>query len=170
MNITIAINDWMEEYQKEHPDVSDEEAVLSLLLGADCSTAKAARLILVARELGQTQKDIVQPNKLLLQSGARADIAALYKRARVTVTTDTGVELEVRAYVGKTADQEDADAEIVLAQSPEGLDRAVKYCVNTIPGHIYGRFKIIAANDGQLVKVAEELKASIDEMVERLGA
>lgn len=171
MDITIAINDWLEEYQREHADVSSEEAVIALLLSAGCSTAKVARFVLVARELGQTQEDIVRVNKLLLQSGARADIAALYKQAKVKVTTDAGTELEIRAYVGKTSDQEEAEAELVSAQSQEGLDRAVRYCLNTISGHTFGRWKIIAAHDPELlVEVAEQMKANLDEMLERLRA
>lgn len=168
MDITIPINDWFEEYQRDYADVASEGAIFDLLLGP-FTTAKVARFVLVARALSRAPEDIIEPDKLLLQSGARAAIANMYKRAKTTVTTDTGTELEIRAYVGKTSEEEDAEAELVSAQTQEGLDRAVRYCVKTIPGHIFGRFKIIAANNGDLVEVAEELKATINEMLERLG-
>lgn len=167
MEITIPINDWFQEYQGGYADVSSEEAIFDLLLGP-FSTAKVARFILVARALGRTPEAIIECNKLLLLSGARAAVAQMYKRAKITVTTEAGTDLEIRAFVGKTS-EEDEDPLLVTAQSQEGLDRAVRYCLNTISGHTFGRFKIIVINDPLLlVEVGKQMKANLDEMIERL--
>lgn len=167
MNISIPIDDWLEEYQRQYVDLTSEAAIFDLLL-SKFSTAEVARFVLVARALGKTQEDIIEPDKLLLQSGARAAIANMYKRAKITVTTDAGTELEIRAYVGKLSEDE-GDDKLVSAQSQEGVDRAVSYCLNTIAGHTFGRFKIIVVNDPLLlVEVKQQMKAKLDEMVERL--
>ena len=60
------------------------------------------------------------------------------------------------------------EASYISAQTAEALERAEQYLLKTVPGHAWHRLLTIYENGGDVAAAAEDLKAKIDDMVERL--
>lgn len=184
--IQIDVTDWQEEFNRFEPDIKAQEDLFRCLTENGFTTGQVAKLAIIARLVGIAPDDILAPCKVLLYGGARADVALRIGAQRRIVETPSGKEYEVRAYVGipgrpKEFYGDDDDDEMaheiqgpetipayVDMDSEESLRRVERYLSNTLPGHIFGRFKIIMAANGDVETAAEDLKAKIDELVERL--
>ena len=189
--IRIHYGDWLDEYMQAEPDVSTEQKLIDALKGA--TSAQVARWAIVARERGEAPEDLIKPNKLLLLGGTQADIASKYAAQKRRVQLENGKKIDIRAYVGPVAKEEDSEAStdsdadpaadfeaaadfedqddnlfLVGALSAQGLERALYYLHHIVPGYVYGRLEIIAANRGDVQAAAQELIGQIERMVERL--
>lgn len=169
--ITIEYGDWLQEYREKERDMTSEANILTAI-EERCSTALAARLCIVAREQQHAPEDILPSNKLLLMAGGREAVSALVTSQLVEFETEDGKKYSARAYVadlpGDDEEEDEREHAFVEAQSIRGLENAERYLLNRVPGYIFGRLKIIALNGGDVQGAADTLKATIDEMVERL--
>ncbi len=181
MKIEIEAKDWEEEHDEVEPDISTADKLVEL--STKYSTPKVARMAIVAREKGLMPNDILPANKPLFQSGAWLAVSSLIKRRVEEKELPNGKTVEFREYVGVVRDEDghvvsdallnSADSSLttdlyVHAESDEGLERAIDYLLKRIPGYVYGRMCIVAANGGDVRKAADELKGKIDELVDRL--
>ena len=183
--IKTDITDWREEFLRHEPDIANEDSLIALVVDEGFQTGEVARMAIVARAMGAAPTDILKPNKLLLYAGGREQIGAIIKKQRITFEAPNGREYQVRAYVGLPHVPEERDGEdgnaldvkaiagmdekpMVTADSHAGLDRAVYYLLNTVPGHVFERLKVIATAGGDVGAAADDLKAKIDELAGRL--
>lgn len=186
LTVTIPINDWGNEYAEVEPKLLDQEDLVELLKQPHFSASKIGRLAIVARERGDAPQDIIPGNKLLLNAGAAVEISSIAARRKTTVELADGREIEVREFVAPYRDDEvdrlaNDNQDMGVNPSPDDYDgfvpvhstvantRATNYLLKKVPGYIYGRLAIIAANGGEVQEAAELLKDKIDEMVKRLG-
>lgn len=186
-SIVIPVGDWDEEYLKEEPDISSEDSLISLLQTTKYGPQKIGRLAIMARERGAAPEDIISANKLLLNAGAAVEVSAKAAAHKRKVELPDGREIEVREFVAPVrekgeghfeGDTQATDASpspqpdnepFVSVISDTARTRALDYLLKIVPGYIYGRLAIIAANGGDVHAAADALKAKIDEVVERLG-
>lgn len=181
--IKIPIGDWVDEYQQEEVNVATEEAIIEAQTKRDLNPLKLGRLVLVARERGDAPEDILPPNKSVLNGGAAVELSRMFARRRTSVKIGER-EYAMRELVAAVPEKEepaqDGDGEqadeavnvfggaFVAAQSDEGLSRAEKYLLERVPGYIWGRLLVIAANGGEVGALADILKEKIDDMVGKL--
>ncbi|MFA5153533.1 MAG: hypothetical protein WC554_13300 [Clostridia bacterium] len=176
--IKTDITDWQEEALRNELLPDSEESIYKALDNKNTS-AEIARGVIVAREKGIAPTDVIRPVKLLMQAGGQMDILQLAHRRKNKVTTKSGNEYEIPAYVGAVAEKVDEDSEdenekqeidnsFVNSQSLEGLQRAIDYMEKIIPGYVWGRLLIIYENGGDVRNEADKLKETIDEMVNRI--
>jgi hypothetical protein len=187
--IKIPIGDWVQEYDQLEVDVSTEEALIQTIASKQMSTIQAARLAIVARERGAAPAEMLPPNKLLLNTGGAMDIQGKIARRYKEVQLTNGSTVKVREFVApvrehlteepdeedqtteqlnRTAGQLPEDTGIVEAVSEIAHKRAYDYLLQRVPGYIYSRLKLIAANKGDVTEAANALKKEIDEMVTKL--
>jgi hypothetical protein len=163
LKVQIDITDWQKDSQKalitSEPDILNQ-------IEAGRSTGQVAKSAVVSREVGKAPKDIMKPNKLLFLSGAMVDIAQKVAGKKHKIQTESG-KYGCRDYVG--SHKKDDDNDFVRSNTDNGLDRAIMYLKRVVPGYIFSRFLIIHENGGDVLQHAEDLKAVIDDMVERLG-
>lgn len=166
LEVRIDVTDWKDEVQQEEIIITDVSDVVTLL-GEGKHTAKIARATIVNRELGNADDDIIRPNKILFQTGAIYDVSQIAMRQREEFETKTGKTYKVRSLVGSTGDEDD-DRNYVKVDSLESIERAEKYLLTKVTGHITNRLRIIAYNEGDVRGVADELKSRIDSIVHDL--
>lgn len=189
------ITDWRDECLRQEPTIETDDDLVRLTAKEGYSTAKVGRWAIVMRELEQAPDDIIKPNKLLMQAGARAEVATKVSSRKTWVEMPSGVRVEVRDHIGRphrgegepTGEKENGDnaltfeagVEAVIPQStPEppyvpggseaALRRATNYLENIVPGHIFERLKDIAFAGGDVEVAADALKDEIDRQVLRL--
>ena len=185
--IKIDVTDWAIEHDQIEPNISDEDRLIGLVTQAGMSTAKAARLGIIAREKELAPEDILPANKPLLNSGAAVALSSVIARRHIEAQTPSGNTYSVREFVAPVREEGEDDQMLRETQSnsvtppsltdesyapvhsEEAKGRAWDYLLKRIPGYIYGRLKIVAVNGGDVKAAADELKAKIDELVERLG-
>lgn len=182
--IKIDVTDWAIEHDQVEPDVSNEDKLIGLVTQGGMSTAKAARLGIIAREKGNAPEDILPANKPLLMTGGAVAISSVIARRHKEVQLENGKTFSVREFIAPVGENEEGHQQsdthersapsplpetFVSVLSPEARTRALDYLYKVVPGYIMGRLKIIAVNGGDVQAAANELKAKIDEMVERLG-
>jgi len=185
--IRIDITDWEQEFRENEPTIGTSDDVVELVLTDNFSTAKAARSALTSRALGLSPQDIVKTDKLLLQSGARAEIASKVTRRKRRVEGPGDRVYEIREFIGlpgrspEEADDErphaplavlppglEPERSFVPTDSKAGMERAIYYLLEIVPGHISARLTEIAAGSGDAMGVAEQLIDRIREIAERL--
>jgi hypothetical protein len=193
--LKIPIGDWMKEFVREEVDVSSEEKIIELATKEKMPTSQIARLVIVAREAGYAPDEIIPPNKLILNAGASASIqqiiATRYRELEIAnnktvkvrefvapvreVMTRTEepeeVELSTEQVIGEPEtqpQQQPTEPGFVNVQTDEACQRAIDYLLGRIPGYVYSRLAIVAVNGGEVVQVAERLKAEIDRVVREL--
>jgi hypothetical protein len=180
--LKIPIGDWVQEYDQLEVDVSTEEALIQTIASKQMSTIQAARLAIVARERGAAPAEMLPPNKLLLNTGGAMDIQGKIARRYKEVQLTNGSTIKVREFVAPvrehpteepeeeegTTGQLPEDTGIVEAVSEIAHKRAYDYLLQRVPGYIYSRLKLIAANKGDVTEAANALKKEIDEMVTKL--
>ena len=168
--IAIPYGDWQEEYLREEADVSSEEAVIEARLGT-VSPQQLGRFVIVARERGETEPDIIPPNKMLLNIAASMEARRILTRRREDVETPSGRTYEARSYIGPVSEPDDEQKEVepfTRLVDPGTLERALGYLARIVPGHIWSHLLIVAANEGDIVAAAQTVHDNVDEMVERL--
>jgi hypothetical protein len=181
------ITDWRDECLREEVEITSEDDLIDLVVNGKYSTAQVGRWAVTGREMGITPVDIIDPTKALINSAARRAVQVKISNRRIEVELPNGRTYSVRAFVGipghkpntdtdnekgmaqeKKALVGDAEGTYFQFESIEGVRLALHSLHNVIPGHIFERLKIIAAMNGDVVGTADELKATIDEMVGRL--
>lgn len=168
MEIKIDVTDWQEEHDESEVQLLTEEDLVKL--STKMHPAKIARLYIISREKKLAPDDLLPANKPLFQTGAAAALSSVIARQKKSTTLPNGKEFEVREYVGVVKEEDEISFEtFVKVESEEGAKRALDYLLNTVPGYIMGRLKIIAASGGNVDDAAEQLKDKIDEMVRILS-
>jgi len=174
MEININVTDWQDEYMDAEPVLINERAAIETQQRDGIGPHKMGRLLVVGREMGQAPSEILPPCKSLLNIGAAYKWSQLLAERKTTATLSDGRELEVREFVADvrqdTEEGEDPEpfAAPVRYDDPKAIERARDYLLNRVPGYVYGRLAIIAANGGDVAGAADGLKAAIDGMVARL--
>ena len=175
--IRIAIDDWVDEFLREEPTLDGEDALVAEHVKRRWTPTKTARLAIAARELSAAPEDILPPNKPLLNLGGAVAVVQLINHQRQRVMVG-GKQRSIPTYVGSVPEpqeegKEDDGQEYVPetytdALSAEGCQRAREYLLRIVPGHVYRRLLVLAANGDELVEVAEQLKSRIDAMIAEL--
>lgn len=182
--LLIDITDWVQEFRDAEPTLRNDNDLAAMLLDG-IPTGQVARMAVAARATGNAPADVLKPDKLLLYSGARSDVTTRMSLRRHTVTLGNGKEVEMREMLGRPGRPEDevdddeavdGDAEPPVAAGPAwvvpgtplGVERALFYLENVVPGHIYDRLKEVAAGGGDVRAAADSLEANIETMVQRL--
>ena len=173
LTVEIPIGDWEQEDLDAEPKITGPDSLIGLRKAHGIGSV--ARMTAAARARKEAPLDIIKPDKLLYQSGIQADIAERIAGHMEAVQLGNGTEVNIRAYVAtppQDAEDEDNGDEneglIVDAVSPDGLERAQRYLVRNVPGYVYGRLAIIAANKGNVREAAQGLVDAVWGMVERL--
>lgn len=172
------ITDWRDEAMRDEA-IPESAAELMQFVEGGMSTAKAARAAIVAREIGKAPADIIRTNKMLLNAGAQLDITAMMHRKKTDVKTPSGRTYEANAFVGKgqlgadtETDEQDAKPDLgpsfVSVNDKQAIDRTLFYLHSVVPGWIWGRLLTLAANKQDVRAAANQLKATIDDMVGRI--
>lgn len=186
--INIDVTDWLKRYQELELDLSTFEKAIAAQQKHGIGSEEMAQLMIVDRLLGNNKEDILtREDKGLLSQGGQANWLGRIARAHIKETLANGQTVSVRAYVGQVHDSDELPEEGETEETPtngnsnelNGSDmayvkseaaayRAMRFIKKHVVGDIYGRFKIIAINHGDLDEAADYLKAEIDKMVVRL--
>jgi hypothetical protein len=181
------ITDWAEEAQRaEFAPQALADIVKEQQTGKGVTIQAIARMTIAARQLGQSPAEIMQPNKLLLQCGGAVDIVSRIAAEKREIELKNGKKVQVRSYVAPVR-QDDGDEDgnglrfdsdgvelpeeiaFVDVDTQAASDRALDYLLTRVPGYVYGRLAIIAANGGDVRKAADTLIDKVEEMVEGLS-
>lgn len=168
MELKIDVTDWHEETKREEIEIKNDDDIYALLDKGE-HTGKIGRAIIVNRELGNADENIIKPNKLILSSGAQLEVSRLAARKRHEVETESGAKFQARSYVGEVQDGQDTDESYVTYTDDKAAERAKRYLTNMIPGYIWPRLLTLYEANENVQEVADELKSLIDEMVEKLS-
>ncbi len=169
VEININITDWNEEYQKNGLDVSSEDKIIALAKKG-IKPSEMGRHIIVSRERGLLPEGIIRPNKTILNVGAAEAVSKLIARQykQALIKNDGGKTLKIRALTCAT---EDAEKSVVVDSDTEaGLQNAISYTLNIIPGYIRSRFDIIRVNGGDVKAIGEQLIAIVREIIDSYDA
>ncbi len=167
--IKIDITDWDEEYQDNEVNVSSEDEIIKRAKEG-IKPSEMGRHIIVSREHGLSPEGIIRPNKTILNIGAAEAVSKLIARRykNVTIKNDGGKTLKIRALTCAT---EDAEESVVVDSDTEaGLQNAISYTLNVIPGHIRSRLDIIRVNGGNVKKVGRQLITIVQEIIDSYDA
>lgn len=181
MELTIDVTDWAEEYRAIEPDVS-KNPIIDLQLKKGMKPAQVARLLIIARQRGDVAADLFPADKLLLMTGGAVHVSSYTAMQKAKVEVN-GKTFEARAYVAPVGEEEEDDYSandtqyqgvtsspdpLVNVKGEAALDYAQKYLTVKVPGYIWGRLLIVAANEGDVAQTAQQLKDEIDRMVKAL--
>ena len=173
LTVKIPIGDWEEEYLAAEPKIEGPDSLIALRKAHGIGSV--ARMTAAARARNEAPQDIIKPDKLLYQSGIQAEIAEMIAGRVENVQLENGAEIKIRSYVATPPQDEEGDEDdgggddlIVDAISSDGLERAARYLTRNVPGYVYGRLAIIAANRGDVREAAQGLVDAVWAMVDRL--
>jgi len=192
----IDITDWQDEWLREEVEIKSSSDLILCVVDDGHSNAQAARMAIVQRELGIAPDGILKPNKVLLNAGARAQVAVMISNRHTEAEMPNGKMYDVRTYIAppgrKPADDDEkdesgngyeaeqkaiapiakidgnGDRRYAQFDTARGLELALRWLERWVPGLLFERFKQIAAAGGDIEAAAEMVKSKIDEMVERL--
>lgn len=189
-DIKIDITDWDDEYMEEEPNLSTKEDALDEHLKKGYHPAKMARMYIASRERGQADAEMLPGNKVLLMTGGASAFAQMRAQEFKTVKLKNGKDVEVRAVLGTVPEPDDdiddklqmsfdnghktykipdpQDDYPILWNDDRAIERAELYLDRKVPGYVYGRLKIIAANGGDVWKAANSIINRIEEMAKNL--
>jgi hypothetical protein len=183
MDIVINVDDWQDELNTVEPDLT-KNPIIDLQL-AGMKPAAIARLLIVARERGDVADEVLPANKMLLMTGGAVAISreTAFAKTPVKVGEET---YQARAYVSPVGEEEEGEEGdqssddtldksvstspdfLTTVQGDKALEYASKYLEVKVPGYIWGRLLVIAANGGDVKVAGKQLKVAIDEMVKEL--
>jgi len=176
--ITIPVGDWVEEYQREEPNLSTKDVAIHTHQRHGYKPQQMGRLLAIARLRDETFDDI-PPAKPMLNVGYAVLWSRLVKDECERVTLANGKSVLINSLVGPGSHASPEDA----SDDPEALDanpayvswddalavgRIDNYLFNAIPGHIYNRLKQLAARGEDLSPRKEQLHGMIDGLFARL--
>jgi hypothetical protein len=170
VEIRIDVTDWAEEYAEIEPNLMTFEQAVDSMLSQGVRPQQMARLLAVAKEREETY-DEVSPPKPMLLLGYTEDWLKQLKRAHEDVTLESGKQITVNRFVGtvRTKDSKSNGIQTPVEwDNPVALERAVQYLRDVVPGHIYGRLKLIVANGGDKFGMIAEMHDMLDELSARL--
>lgn len=171
LTLVMPIGDWEDEYLRYKADVSSEDAVIERRLEGNISPAQLGRFIIIARELNETKPDIIPQNKPLLNIAASLSARRILTKRQEPVETPGGKVYDAPSFVGPVStpsNELDGIKPFVRLHDPEAIALALGYLERAVPGHIWRRLLVVAANDGNIEKAAQIVHDKVDEMVERL--
>ena len=171
LTLVIPIGDWEEEYLRDEVDVSSEDAVITVRLQTNIGPAQLGRSLVVARERNETEPDIIPKNKPLLNIAASLSARKILTKQQEPVETPSGKVYNAPSFVGPVStpnDEPDGIEPFVRLHDPEAVELALGYLERAVPGHIWKRLLVVAANEGDIEEAAQIVHDKIDEMVERL--
>lgn len=160
MQLKIDVSDWEEEFEHEGKPLETDEDVLAAAVRDGRSPAQLARFAIVGREKGKGPKDLIKPNKLLLQSGARTEITNIICRQRTNGTLPGGQEVLIRqAYSTHGMESESARSmrPYALPGSKARAEVARHWLENVLPGHVRPRLVELALAGENPLEVAAEV-------------
>lgn len=173
--ITTDTTDWYNELMQVDPDIETVDAAIETMLKENRHPAQMGRMALIAELLGMTTEEIVGMPKPLLQTAVAQAFQSQIARRKTSFETANGKSVNVREFVApvgeydeESGETEPTDENHVRYNDPRALEYAIKYLRNRVPGYIKGRLNLIAANGGDVQQAADELKMTIDEMVQSL--
>ena len=168
LTVEIPIGDCEAEYLAAEPEITGPDSLIELRKVH--SIGSVARMAVAARARGEAPVDIIKADKLLYLSGAQADIAEMISSRVVAVQLENGSEINVRSWVAEPPGERDDEGGVIVGSvSTDGLDRALRYLHNNVPGYVRGRLEIVAANRGDVREAAQVLVDAVWEIVTQLG-
>jgi len=173
--MNIPVGDWVDEYRREEPNLSTEEDAIAGFLEGNHTIAEWGRILAIAKMFGETFERVPTPKPMVNTGYSRWWSSSVVESLREQVDLENGRTVEVRALSGPVLEpngdeaEGDGDKSYVSWDDKQAIDRAVRYVLDVVPGHIYNRFKLLAANGEDVRGVANDLQDKIDELVERLA-
>jgi len=166
--VEIDIREWVDETLRDEQIVATADEVMAQIVDG-VPLSKVARNAVVSRQGGAAPDDLLAPNRTLLHIGAYKDARTRYiSSALKQVEAANGKVYDRMRFVGGT-DEKDGYADTEdEAQRMKALAAAVSYLTDKVPGHTWRHLVQVYALDGDVVSVAEQLKAEIDDQVKRL--
>ncbi len=168
--IKTDVTDWDDDFETKEPDVMTDEQVIERRKEG-MHSAEAGRHMFIALQRGLADEGIVSDSKDLIQLGLVMETNR--KTARMKdVELPNGKNISVREFVSPVSadkDKEIKDVAISESSSEKGMQNAIDYLLQVVPGYIHNRLAIIASNDGDTQKYADELKDKVDEIMVELG-
>jgi len=176
--LEIDYTDWYDDVMRAEETIQCKDDIFTMINNGK-RTSDIAKSAIVSREEDLLEaEDIIKPNKMLLLSGAMANIAGIVKRRKHDIKMENGKTYYMPEYIGKSGrrdkgdkkenDSDDYPDNYQQSVSDEGLRLAERYLLKVIPGHIFNQLLIIRENGGDVQKIAEQLKDNIDLMIDRL--
>ena len=165
----INLDDWHDETLKEEIMIRNEADLIELI-EKGFHTGKVGRMVIVSRELGETEDDILSTNKILLNAAAQNNISRLVVKHKHIVETKTGEKYEAHDYIGAIREgEESSEISYVSYQDKEARQRIEHYLFSIVTGHIWNRLLLLSDNGGDAKRAADQLKILIDDMVVKLS-
>ena len=169
VEIRIDATDWAEQALRAELEIQGDEDVIKMA-DEGYTTGQMACILVGGRALGIVPAHTLKSDKLLLYGGARAEVATKYAACKRQAELVNGKTIEVREYVGPPGREDDNEDDtpktFVRSETDEGMRLAERYLARTVPGHVYGHLKIIAANGGDVMAAAEALASKVLSMAE----
>jgi len=181
--ISVDVTDWRDEMQREEPrTIQTADDIIALVADDGYSMAEAGKVAVIQEEMGTTKIPVLASRKLMIANAARAQVNVIVASRKRMVETSAGKEYQAREFVAIPSTKASVDGDeldkvaisgmgespVVSFDSDPGLNRCLYYLRHAVPGHIWGRLVQICGAGGDVVAIAEEVKANIDEMVGRL--
>ena len=176
--IRIDVTDWEDEYIQAEPNLSTVEAAIRVQQAGEIPPIKMGRMLAIAKLRGVAY-DGAPEHKPVLNTGWAYNWSQVVARRYERVRLESGREIEVRSLVAPVAadDDDGLDTDIGATDNgamqpwhdPVAVDRAERYLTQRVPGYIYRRLSIIAANRGDIDGAVQRLHEKIDEMAEGLA-
>lgn len=193
MQISYDVSDWKQQYdqnQSVRPTSADD--AVDLMRESNTRVSDISVSLIVGRELGKVQDETLPSNKLSNLLGMSLHLAR-YRSRQMAQVKIAGHDTEVPRYVANATIEEGVDAtyevtapppngngkrspapsnppvRVVDYNNPVAADRAIAYLMTNVMGRISERLKLVALHKPHdLDAIADELKAGIDRMVEKL--
>ena len=164
--IRADITDWHEEALNIELLPKNEDEIIEAIESGK-HTAQIARCIIVSREVGEADKEILPENKLLIMVGAMQDISKKVRNKKIDVETANGQTWRIPAFLGHPNGNDD-DVSYVSVDSQKAREWAANYLETIVIGHIRNRLATLYQNGGDVTESAKKLKMIINEMVAEL--
>lgn len=164
--VEIDIKTWIEEAERAEVDFLHEDELVDDNVRHQRTPMESGRLAVAARHIGRAPVDILPPNELLLNAGA-ADEFSHKVRAKHRRVMINGKPVTVRSFIGNTGKDPGA-AGYISTLEQEAADRAARYLLERVPGHVENHLRIMADRGRPLAVVAQELIDKILSSVSRL--
>lgn len=185
MKIEIDISDWHDEVVTSNIELHSIEDVVDAMQEMSIKPLAAARHLIVSRESGKADANVLPQNKLLLMTGGALEVNRRIDNLR-RVASLNGKDYVVREFVATVTTSPNhkhgemvydssmpmlpKDATLVCSDDEVALDRAENYLMTNVTGRIRERLLIIALGKGDVDGVAERLKNQIDSIVSEFKA